>query len=160
MNLFQASKGLIMIKKNNGEPLHILLVEDNPAHAELVIRSFEKHRVLNSLTHVEDGQEALDYIYRQGVYQDKDISLPHLVLLDLRLPKIDGLEVLKKIKTDDNLKKLPVVLLTTSSAENDVAMAYQYHANSYIVKPMDYDKLVELIDDLGYYWMVWNHDPM
>ena len=148
-----------MIKKLRGEPLNILLVEDNIAHAELIIRSFDQHRVSNCITHVQDGQLALDYIYRQGEYQDADISLPHLVLLDLRLPKVDGLEVLKKIKTDDILVRMPVVILTTSSAEKDVAMAYDYHANSYIVKPMDYGSFVNLMDDLGYYWMAWNHDP-
>lgn len=143
----------------NGQPLRILLVEDNEAHAEMVLRSFEKHRVSNRITHVKDGQQALDFVFQQGAFADTEIAHPHVILLDLRLPKIDGLEVLKRIKTDENLLKIPVVILTTSAAEKDVASAYEYRANSYVVKPMDFDKFEQLMDDLGYYWMAWNHDP-
>lgn len=143
----------------NGEPVNILLVEDNTAHAELVTRSFEQHRVSNRITHVVDGQQALDFLFHQGEYANSDVSPPHIVLLDLRLPKVDGLEVLKRIKTSDTLNKLPVVILTTSSAESDVAKAYEYNANSYVVKPMDYEKFETLMDDMGFYWMVWNKAP-
>ncbi len=148
-----------MKEKMHGVPLEILLVEDNPAHAELVMRSFEQNLVANRITHLADGRGALDYLFQQGEYKDADIILPHMVLLDLRLPKIDGLDVLKQIKQDQVLKKLPVIILTTSAAEKDVAMAYEFHANSYIVKPMDYEQLVKLMGDLGYYWMVWNFFP-
>lgn len=147
------------MKKINGKPLEILLVEDNLAHAELVMRSFEQNRVLNHIIHLEDGQIALDYLFRQGQYADTEAIIPHIVLLDLRLPKVDGLEVLKQIKTHETLNKMPVVILTTSATKKDVAMAYEYHANSYIVKPMEYEVFVELMDDMSYYWLAWNQDP-
>ena len=149
-----------MERSPTGDPLVLLLVEDNPAHAEMVMRSFEKHKVSNLIKHVEDGQAGLDYLFRQGKYQDEEkYPFPHCVLLDLRLPKVDGLEVLRQIKTDDALKRMPVVILTTSAAEKDVAMAYEYHANSYLVKPMGFDKFESLMSELAYYWLAWNKDP-
>ncbi len=144
----------------NGEPVTVLLVEDNPAHAELVIRSFEDHRIANKIYHVSDGEEALDYLFRREVYTDPAKSpMPHVVLLDLRLPKIDGLEVLKEIKSIKELEKIPTVIFTTSSAEMDVAKAYEYHANSYLVKPVNFEKFNQLMDDIGFYWLAWNHHP-
>ena len=140
-----------------GEPLVLLLIEDNVAHAEMVKRSFEQHMVANVIQHVDDGQKALDYLFREGEYTDADkYPLPHCILLDLRLPKVDGLEVLRQIKTSDDLQKTPVVVLTTSAADKDIAMAYEYHANSYVVKPLDFAKFEALMEDLGYYWMIWN----
>jgi CheY-like chemotaxis protein len=144
----------------NGEPVTVLLVEDNPAHAELVIRSFEDHRIANRIHHVSDGEEALDYLLRRGAYADPAKSpTPHMVLLDLRLPRIDGLEVLKEIKSVKELEKIPTVIFTTSSAEVDVAKAYGYHANSYLVKPINFEKFNQLMDDIGFYWLAWNHHP-
>ena len=144
----------------NGEPVTVLLVEDNPAHAELVIRSFEDHRIANRIHHVSDGEEALDYLLRRGAYADPAKSpTPHMVLLDLRLPRIDGLEVLKEIKSVKELEKIPTVIFTTSSAEVDVAKAYGYHANSYLVKPVNFEKFNQLMDDIGFYWLAWNHHP-
>jgi CheY-like chemotaxis protein len=150
-----------MTKKiTNGEPLKILLVEDNPAQAELVIRSLEANRIANEITHVIDGEKALDYLHHRGIYQDaNEYPQPHLVLLDLRLPKIDGLEVLNEIKTSDDLMSIPVVILTTSSADMDVARAYKCHVNSYLVKPIDFDKFTQMMNELGYYWLAWNHKP-
>jgi len=143
-----------------GEPIVILLVEDDPAHAEIVRRNFENFRIANMLMHVGDGQAALDYLYHQGAYSDPLSSpRPGLILLDLRLPKVDGIEVLQKIKGDKNLGGIPVVVLTTSAAESDVAMAYDSHANSYLVKPVDFTRFVELMDSLGYYWLAWNQHP-
>ena len=143
-----------------GEPLIILLVEDNPDHTELIMRRFEHHRVANKIYHVADGEAAQDYLFQRGTYDDPHKSpQPHVVLLDLRLPKVDGLEILKEIKTSDQLKKIPVVILTTSEAEKDVAKAYQHRANSYLVKPVDFDKFGQLMDDLGFYWLGWNHYP-
>lgn len=143
-----------------GEPVTILLVEDDPAHAELVMRSFEDHRVANRIRHVLDGDAALDYLFRRGAYvHPADSPRPHLILLDLRLPGLDGLDVLKEIKGSDELQKVPVVILTTSDAERDVARAYELHANSYVVKPLDFAKFTQLMDELGFYWLSWNHYP-
>jgi CheY-like chemotaxis protein len=143
-----------------GEPIIILLVEDEPAHAEIVRRNLEGFRVANRIIHVEDGQAALDYLYRKGKYcRIDDSPLPGIILLDLRLPKVDGLEVLKTIKSDPNLLKIPVVILTTSSMESDIAKSYAYHANSYLVKPVDLTQFVQLMDSFGYYWLAWNQHP-
>ncbi len=143
-----------------GEPLVLLLVEDNDAHAEMVKRSFAQHKVSNVIYHVDDGQKALDYVFHEGEYADSEkYPNPHCILLDLRLPKVDGLEVLRRIKADDTQKKTPVVILTTSSADKDIAMSYEYQANSYVVKPMDFSKFESLMEDLGFYWLAWNQNP-
>jgi len=143
-----------------GQPLVILLIEDNPDHAELITRSFWEHRVANQLYRVPDGAAALDYLFRQGDYADPEKSpRPHLILLDLRLPKVDGLEVLREIKSNDVLGFIPVVILTTSEAERDVARAYEHRANSYLLKPVDLHKFTELMDELGFYWLGWNRSP-
>ena len=147
-------------EKIKGNPLTILLVEDNPDHAELIFRSLKDHRVANKIYHVIDGETALDYLFRRGDYAAAGKSpRPHLILLDLRLPKIDGLEVLKKIKISRKLRMIPVVILTTSEAERDVARAYEYHANSYLVKPVDFGNFSQLMIDLGFYWLAWNYHP-
>jgi CheY-like chemotaxis protein len=143
-----------------GRPMAILLVEDNPDHAELVKRNLEDFQVANHIYHVEDGEAALDYVYRRGTYSDhKKFPRPDLILLDLRLPRIDGLEVLKQIKRDLTLQAIPVVVLTTSDAEKDLAQAYEYHANSYVTKPVNFDNFSRLLRDLGYYWLAWNKRP-
>jgi len=143
-----------------GKPLTILLVEDNPDHAELVKRNLEEFQVANHIFHVEDGEAALDYVYRRSTYSDqKKFSRPDLILLDLRLPRIDGLEVLKQIKRDLTLQAIPVVVLTTSDAEKDLAQAYEYHANSYVTKPVNFENFSRLLRDLGYYWLAWNKRP-
>jgi CheY-like chemotaxis protein len=140
------------------EPLTILLVEDNPAHAELVARSFEGHQIANRIYHVSDGEAALNYLFRQGEYSNPDqYPWPNLILLDIRLPRASGLEILKQIKRHKELQSIPVVILTTSAAERDVAGAYQAHANSYLVKPADFAEFSKLMDELGYYWLGWNH---
>jgi DNA-binding response OmpR family regulator len=144
----------------SGEPLTVLLVEDNLAHAEMVKRSFEDHRVANKIIHVTDGEMALDYMLRRDQYADPQSSpRPHVVLLDLRLPKIDGLQVLKEIRSTEEISRSLVVILSTSAAETDVARAYEYHANSYLVKPVDFMKFTEMMDDLGFYWLGWNYFP-
>lgn len=138
----------------------ILLVEDNPDHAELIVRGFEDHPVSNEIFHVSDGEAALDYLLRRGNFSNPDRSpRPRLVLLDLRLPKIDGLEVLRQIRSSDDLDDLPVVVLTTSRADDDILRAYHNRANSYLVKPLDFASFTALINDLGYYWLNWNHYP-
>jgi CheY-like chemotaxis protein len=144
----------------NGEPVVILLVEDDPAHAEIVRRNFENFRIANRLIHLADGQAALDYLFRLGKYCLPESSpLPGLILLDLRLPKIDGLEVLAAIKNDSALNRIPVVIMTTSDAETDMLKAYQQHVNSYVVKPVDFSQFTKLLEALGYYWLVWNQRP-
>ena len=143
-----------------GDPVIILLVEDDPAHAEIVRRNFVNFRIANRLMHVPDGQQALDYLFRQGEFQDPDKSpQPSLILLDLRLPKVDGLEVLKTVKADAGLANIPVIVLTTSSAEADMASAYGNHANSYLVKPVELPEFRKLMDSLSFYWLVWNQEP-
>lgn len=143
----------------NDEPINILLVEDDPAHAEIVRRNLEGFRLANKLMHVSDGQAALDYLYGTGEWSGLPVQKPHLILLDLRLPKVDGLEVLKTVKEDSTLNSIPVIILTTSNAEADMIKAYEHHVNSYLVKPLDLTTFVELINSLGYYWLVWNKKP-
>jgi len=143
-----------------GEPLVILLVEDNPDHAELVLRSLADSQVANRIVHVEDGEAALDYLHGRGAYTDRNAyPMPHLMLLDLRLPKVDGLQVLKEVKENLKLRPLPVVILTTSDAERDLAMAYEYNANSYLTKPVNFINFSKLLKDLGFYWLAWNTRP-
>jgi len=144
-----------------GEPLHILLVEDNEDHAELVIRGMRDHQVANTIHHVSDGEKALDYLFNRGAYADTAKNpRPNLVLLDLRLPRVDGLDVLKTIKTTPELLRIPVVVLTSSEAENDILQSYDFHANSYIVKPLDFKTFTRLMKDLGFYWLGWNAKPI
>lgn len=143
-----------------GEPLRILLVEDNQAHAKLVLRSLQDHKIANRVSVVVDGEAALDYLHQRGDYADPQKSpRPHVILLDLRLPKVDGLEVLKEIKTDDDLRRIPVVILTTSEAEKDIASAYDYNANAYLTKPVDFEKFSQLMTDMGFFWLCWNVPP-
>jgi len=137
----------------------VLLVEDNLDHARLVMRGFAKHCVANEVRHVEDGEAALDYLFRRGDYADPETSpAPTIVLLDLRLPRLDGLQVLQEIKHSP-LKDIPVIILTTSSGEQDIAKAYEYRANSYLVKPIDFPELTKMIDDICSYWLAWNRYP-
>jgi two-component system response regulator len=144
-----------------GEPLHILLVEDNEAHAELVIRGMRDQQVANRIHHVLDGEQALDYLFMRGAFADHQKNpRPNFILLDLRLPRVDGLEVLRVIKTTPSLLRIPVVILTSSDAESDIARSYDYHANSYVVKPLDFKTFTKLMKDLGFYWLGWNAKPL
>ena len=142
-----------MVKKS----YKILLVEDNLGHAELVKRSIKEHSIPTQIDHIFDGETALDYLFKRGEYQNTDINgLPSVILLDLRMPKVDGLEVLKSIKQDDDLKSIPVVILTTSESERDIETAYTYSVNSYLVKPMDFEEFETMIHDMLTYWLNWN----
>ncbi len=146
--------------RSNGNPILVMLVEDNLDHAELVMRSFEEHRIPNKIRHFTDGQSALDYLARHGEFIDPHSSpRPDLILLDLRLPRVDGLDVLRFIKEDEILKSIPVVILTTSEAEKDINETYSNHANSYLVKPLGFEDFHKLMDDLGTYWLGWNKHP-
>ncbi len=143
-----------------GEPVLVMLVEDNADHAELVIRTLEDHRIANRIQHFTDGQSAIDYLLRHGQYSDPETSpRPHMILLDLRLPRVDGLVVLQKIKENPELKSIPVIVLTTSEAEKDVARAYDNYVNSYLVKPVGFEEFSKLMNDLGFYWLGWNTHP-
>lgn len=143
-----------------GEPLLVMLVEDNVDHAELVIRTLEEHHIANKVRHFLDGQLALDYLFRRGHFTNPAESpRPHVILLDLRLPRVDGIEVLRAIKESEQLKVIPVIVLTTSEAEKDVARAYYNHANSYLVKPVGFEEFKKLMDELGFYWLGWNTNP-
>lgn len=140
-----------------GEPIVILLVEDDEAHVEIVRRNIETCCVANRMMHVTDGQAALDYLYQRNEFNDPAKSpRPSVILLDLRLPKVDGLEVLKIIKADANLSRIPVVILTTSQTESDMIKAYDNHVNSYLVKPVDCAQFTKLMETFGYYWLAWN----
>jgi CheY-like chemotaxis protein len=135
----------------------VLLVEDNPHHAELIFRLLRNCRIAHRFHHVSDGEAALDYLLRRGVYVDQLLyPTPHLVLLDLRLPKVDGLEVLEQVKSSEDLRSLPVVVVSSSEADRDIAAAYRQHANSYLVKPIDYEKFMVMIETLGVYWLTLN----
>jgi CheY-like chemotaxis protein len=139
---------------NRPRLVSFLLVEDDEDHAQLVIRSLENNRVTNGIYHVKDGAEALDFLFRRGKYQSQ--SLPDIILLDLKLPKVDGHEVLRQVKSDPQLKVIPIVVLTTSAAESDRATAYEEHANSYLVKPLDFNSFRKMAEELNLYWGVWN----
>jgi DNA-binding response OmpR family regulator len=140
--------------------LRILLVEDDDDHAEIVARALASNRVANRIHRVSDGEAALDYLFRRGLYTAPVLSpTPTLILLDLRLPKVDGLEVLRTVKESAELGGIPVVILTTSDAERDVATAYKYRANSYLVKPVEFGKFNEMMSALGFYWLAWNRNP-
>ncbi|HET7143015.1 MAG TPA: response regulator, partial [Anaerolineales bacterium] len=129
-----------------GEPVLVMLVEDNADHAELVIRTLEDHHIANRIKHFSDGQFALDYLFRRDEYANpQDSPRPHLILLDLRLPRIDGMEVLRQIKEVDELKIIPVIILTTSEAEKDVLLAYHNNVNSYLVKPVGFEEFSKLM---------------
>jgi CheY-like chemotaxis protein len=143
-----------------GRPVVILLVEDDAAHAEIVRRSLARYRPENRIVHVEDGQAALDYLRHEGGYAEEGSSpRPDLVLLDLRLPKVDGLDVLRRMKEDESIGRIPTVVLTTSAAEPDIARAYEDGAASFLVKPTDFDKFMKLMEAFGFYWLVWNEFP-
>ena len=146
-------------------PNTILLVEDNPDDVELTRRAFRKNKLLNELVVASDGPAALDYLFGTGEHAGRDLSVaPAVVLLDLKLPKIDGLEVLRRLRAAPRTRLLPVVVLTTSREEQDLIKSYSLGANSYIVKPVDFDKFIEAVGKLGLYWLLLNepapvHDP-
>ena len=139
------------------EPILVLHVEDNPDHAELVRRILAEHRIVNGIEHLNNGESAMDYLFRRGEYNDpKRSPRPHLILLDLRLPQIDGLEILKAVKEDKELRMIPVVILTTSAAARDIGGAYRHYANSFLVKPFGYNEFSDMIKGLSSYWLGWN----
>jgi CheY-like chemotaxis protein len=141
--------------------VEILLVEDNPNDAELAIRALKTHNLANKLVWLKDGVEALDFIFAQGPYADRSIEdIPKVVLLDLKLPRVNGLEVLEKVKSDKRTRTIPIVVLTSSSEERDIVTSYNLGVNSYILKPVDFDKFVEAVKEVGIYWLLMNKLPL
>jgi two-component system, response regulator len=141
----------------NTQEFEILLVEDNPDDAELALNALKKHNLANKVHWVEDGEEAIDFLYATGKYKGRHAgNKPKLILLDLKLPKVDGMEVLKKIKTDEKMKTIPVVILTSSREESDIINGYQLGVNSYIVKPVDFEQFSKSVLELGLYWLILN----
>ena len=140
--------------------VEIVLVEDNPHDAELTLRALQKKGLANKVKVLQDGVEALEFVFCTGPYADRDICVyPRLILLDLKLPKVDGLEVLRKIKGDDRTKMIPVVVMTSSQEEMDMIESYKLGVNSYIVKPVDFDKFFDAVSNLGLYWLLLNRVP-
>lgn len=144
----------------NFNEVEILLVEDNPSDAELAMIAMKKNNIANKVVHVVDGEEALDFIFARGSFSDRSVeNIPKVILLDLKLPKIDGLEVLKAIKGDERTKLIPVVVLTSSKQETDIVKSYALGVNSYIVKPVDFDNFVDAVREIGLYWLLLNQLP-
>lgn len=141
--------------------VEILLVEDNPSDAELTLRALKKNNLANKVFHVADGEEALNFIYCRGLYLERMIDdIPRVILLDLKLPKVDGLEVLKILKSDPLTREIPIVVLTSSTEERDIVETYRLGANSYIVKPVNFDRFSAAVKELGFYWLLLNQPPV
>lgn len=145
----------------NLSDVEILLVEDNPNDAELALRALKKNNLANKIHLVKDGAEALEFIFAAGAYAGRNIgNKPKVIFLDLKLPKVDGLEVLRKVKSDERTRAIPIVVLTSSHEERDVVESYKFGVNSYIVKPVDFDKFIHAVAELGMYWMLLNKQPI
>jgi two-component system, response regulator len=139
--------------------VEILLVEDNPLDAELITRTFRKHNIANELFTIEDGAAALDFIFGKGEYSGKNSSKPKMILLDIKLPKLNGLEVLKELKAHPETRTIPVIMITSSQEDPDIKLAYELGANSYVVKPVEFDKFQEAVRTIGMYWLLINQPP-
>ena len=146
----------------NHNSVEVLLVEDNVNDAELTIRELKKHHLANNLFHVNDGEEALDFVFATGKYADvrSAVHRPKLILLDIQMPKINGIEVLQRLKSDDRSKMTPVVMLTSSKEDPDIQKCYSIGVNSYIVKPVNFESFAEAIKNLGFYWLLLNQPPL
>ena len=139
------------------QEVEVLIVEDNDEDAELAIRALKKHRLANNVVHLSDGEQALDFIFGRGNYSDRVISqMPKVILLDIKMPKVSGLQVLHAVKSDPRMKVIPVVILTSSEEDPDIKKSYELGANSYIVKPVEFDNFSKTVAELGMYWMVVN----
>lgn len=139
--------------------IDILLVEDNPSDAELTLRTLKKHHIANNVFVVTDGEEAIDYLFCKGKFSDRINISPKVIFLDIKLPKLNGLQVLKSIKKDDELRNIPIVMLTSSIEDPDIKSAYALGANSYVVKPVEINSFIETINNLGMYWLLVNQQP-
>jgi two-component system response regulator len=140
--------------------VEILLVEDNASDAEMTIRALKKNNLANKLMHVKDGAEALDFIFARGNYSERNINNgPKIIVLDLKMPKVNGIEVLRAVKADERTKKIPVIVLTSSKEDPDIQQCYALGVNSYVVKPVEFDSFVKAVTELGLYWMILNQPP-
>jgi two-component system, response regulator len=149
-----------MSNSHNLNEVDVLLVEDNPTDAELTLRALTKRNLANRLHHVKDGAEAVEFLFAEGQYSDRNIERgPKVVLLDLKLPKVDGIEVLRKIKADNRTKVIPVVVMTSSREDRDLADCYNLGANGYVVKPVEFEDFARAVSELGYYWLLLNQTP-
>jgi CheY-like chemotaxis protein len=137
----------------------ILVVEDNENDLELTLDALSEHKLVNHIDTVSDGEEALDYLYRRGSYSSRETQNPIVILLDLKLPKVSGLEVLKDIKENPELKMIPVVILTSSKEESDIISSYQYGVNAYVVKPVEFHGFIDAVRQLGVFWALLNEPP-
>ena len=145
--------------KECDKAVQILLVEDNPSDAELTLHALSKNNLANSVDWVKDGEEALDYLFHRGQYADKKTGLPKVVLLDLRLPKLDGIDVLRAVRKNPKTKELPIVVLTSSKEETDLVETYRLGVNSFVSKPVVFKEFVETVANLGLYWVIVNRTP-
>jgi two-component system response regulator len=142
------------------DPVEILLAEDNPADAEMTLRALRRYNLANKVHWVKDGEEALDYMFRSGAYAGRDPALvPKLVMLDIKMPKVDGIEVLRRLKTSEETRTIPVVVMTSSNEERDVVESYRLGVNSYIVKPVQFEHFLETVAKIGLYWVITNRVP-
>ncbi|KGU58070.1 chemotaxis protein CheY [Xanthomonas phaseoli pv. phaseoli] len=137
----------------------ILLAEDSPADAEMAVDALREARLANPIVHLEDGVEAMDYLLRRGMFADREEGLPAVLLLDIKMPRLDGLEVLKQVRSDETLKRLPVVILSSSREESDLARSWDLGVNAYVVKPVDVDQFFNAVKTLGTFWAVINQAP-
>jgi len=141
--------------------VEVLLVEDNIHDAEMTIRSLKKVNLANNLVHVKDGEEALEFIFAQGKFAGRDlVNAPKLILLDIKMPKVDGIEVLRRIKADEATRTIPVVIMTSSKEELDIVSSYELGVNSYVVKPVDFEGFARAVSQLGLYWLITNQPPL
>lgn len=145
---------------SNAAYADILLVEDNPEDVELTLRALRKHNLANPIQVARDGAEALDFLFGEGAYAGRDVEqLPRVVILDLKLPKVNGLEVLRRLRAEERTRTLPVVILTSSQQDQDIVESYKLGVNSYIVKPVDFEKFIEAVGKVGLYWLLLNRPP-
>ena len=160
-SILRCQKAGKMNNNDQNDQVDILLVEDNPSDAELTLRALKKNNIASKILVVTDGAGALDFIFHTGAYAGRNSNnQPKIILLDLKMPKVNGIEVIRKLKSDKNTKSIPIVVLTSSEEEKDVTESYALGVNSYIVKPVEFDKLTKVVADVGLYWLLLNKSPV